>query len=106
LFQLSVTNVRVRPICPQVKTGCVEEDLVGSSPSQSSQQNFKHDELECLNLNVTCPGGLTPDSRIPVMTWIHGGKDRGSGSSWIYDGGALVYKSLQIGKPVIVVTLK
>ncbi len=35
-------------------------------------QNLKQIESECLNLNVTCPGGLTRESRLPVMVWIHG----------------------------------
>ncbi|KAG6836735.1 hypothetical protein H0H93_004141 [Arthromyces matolae] len=32
------------------------------------------------------------------------GNDRGSGSSWVYDGGPFVRKSLNMGKPVILVT--
>jgi carboxylesterase type B len=39
------------------------------------------------------------------MLWIHGGACSGSGSSWLYDGGALVLKSVSIDKPVIVVTI-
>jgi len=34
------------------------------------------------------------------------GGDRGSGPNWVYDGGALVRKSLLLGKPIIMVTLK
>jgi carboxylesterase type B len=25
-----------------------------------------------LNLNIICPAGLTPDSKVPVMLWVHG----------------------------------
>ncbi|KII91240.1 hypothetical protein PLICRDRAFT_37981 [Plicaturopsis crispa FD-325 SS-3] len=39
------------------------------------------------------------------MVWIHGGGDRGTGSSWVYDGGSLVHQSLSIGKPVIMVAI-
>ncbi|KAK7464632.1 hypothetical protein VKT23_005840 [Stygiomarasmius scandens] len=67
-------------------------------------QVFKHNEFECLNLNITCPAGLNSHSHIPVMVWVHGGGDRGCGSSWVYDGGALVRKSVLLGKPVIMVT--
>jgi hypothetical protein len=35
-------------------------------------QNLKQIESECLNLNITCPGGLRRESRLPVMVWIHG----------------------------------
>jgi hypothetical protein len=34
------------------------------------------------------------------------GGDRGSGSKWYYDGGALIRKSMQYQKPVIVVSFK
>ncbi|KAG2035954.1 hypothetical protein BDR03DRAFT_960900 [Suillus americanus] len=34
------------------------------------------------------------------------GGSRGCGSSWIYDGGALVRKSVCIGLPIIMVTIK
>jgi hypothetical protein len=34
------------------------------------------------------------------------GGDRGSGSNWLCDGGALVRKSVALGKPIIVVTFK
>jgi hypothetical protein len=94
------------PICPQVRTGSFEEELVGVLPSQSRNQALKQNEFECLNLNITCPGGLSPDSLVPVMLWIHGGGNRGSGSSWVYDGGALVRKSMEMRKPVIMVTCK
>lgn len=35
-------------------------------------QAFKQDEFECLNLNIVCPAGLTSQSKVPVMLWIHG----------------------------------
>ncbi|KAG6334464.1 hypothetical protein ID866_4626 [Astraeus odoratus] len=63
------------------------------------------DEFECLNLNITCPAHHNSESRLPVMLWIHGGGNRGCGSSWMYDGGALVRKSVCIGKPIIMVTI-
>lgn len=86
-------------------------------------QAFKQNEFDCLNLNITCPAALHRESTLPVMVWLHGlvfppnfhsfaclqkfsGGDRGSGSNWVYDGGALVRKSLLLGKPIITVTLK
>ncbi|KAG6812179.1 hypothetical protein H0H92_004047 [Tricholoma furcatifolium] len=93
------------PICPQPRSiRPVEETLVGITEDLAPEQILKTDEFECLNLNITCPAGLTPQSRVPVMLWVHGGGDRGSGSSWVYDGGPLVQKSLNMGKPVIIVT--
>lgn len=92
------------PICPQHNHSGMEAELFGVSEDVIPQQTFKQNEFECLNLNITCPGDATPDSRLPVMLWIHGGGHRGSGSSWIYDGGALVQKSMTAGKSVIMVT--
>ncbi|KAF7334274.1 Carboxylic ester hydrolase [Mycena sanguinolenta] len=93
---------RYGPICPQLHKKCFEEDLfgLGHAPQQILEQN----EFECLNLNITCPAGLTPQSRLPVMLWIHGGGDRGYGSSWVYDGGSIVRKGMQMHKPVMVIT--
>ncbi|KAF7318946.1 hypothetical protein HMN09_00230400 [Mycena chlorophos] len=91
------------PICPQLQKKSLEEELFGIGhdvPQTIHEQN----EFECLNLNITCPAGLTSRSRVPVMLWVHGGGDRGYGSSWIYDGGSIVHKSMLLRKPVMVVT--
>jgi carboxylesterase type B len=87
-----------------MSTKTIEDTLFGISEQDIPQQDLKQDEFECLNLNITCPAGLTLHSRLPVMLWIHGGGDKGSGSAWFYDGGKLVRRSMLIGKPVIVVT--
>ncbi|KAJ7064877.1 Alpha/Beta hydrolase protein [Mycena amicta] len=91
------------PICPQLQKRSLEEELFGMG-HDVPQQILEQNEFECLNLNITCPAGLTSRSRIPVMLWVHGGGDRGYGSSWIYDGGSIVRKSMLLGKPVMVVT--
>ena len=72
LYQ-SLTFVRPRrPICPQPKGKTAEEELFTFSGTEPSMPNLKQIESECLNLNITCPGGLTRESRLPVMVWIHG----------------------------------
>ena len=104
-----------------------EEELFGLTEDVVPQQQtapLKQNEFECLNLNITCPSNAFPGSRLPVMFFIHGcvsvprargvsvltrvhsGGNRGSGSSWLYDGGALVQRSMMVGKPVILVTIK
>ncbi|KAI0945574.1 hypothetical protein AcW1_001765 [Taiwanofungus camphoratus] len=95
---------RFGPICPQPKYKGFDEHLFGISEDAIPQQNLKQSEFECLNLNITCPANVTPESRLPVMLWIHGGGNRGSGSNWIFDGGALVQKSIQDGKPIIFIS--
>jgi carboxylesterase type B len=67
-----LTTEMFRPICPQARHTGIEEDLFGLHESQIPVQTFGQDEFECLNLNITCPGELTPKSRLPVMFWIHG----------------------------------
>ncbi|PBK80557.1 alpha/beta-hydrolase [Armillaria gallica] len=104
-YKSSTDATKYGPISPQYKSReSIEEAMFGLSNDDLPKQSFKQNEFECLNLNVTAPAGLTPHSRIPVMVWIHGGADRGTGSSWVYDGGALVHRSTLIGKPIIMVT--
>ena len=60
------------PICPQPSLGGIEDELFADSTETNTVEPLKHDEFECLNLNITCPGNANPDSRYPVMMWIHG----------------------------------
>jgi len=60
------------PACPQPKA------LVGLTPPKQSE--------DCLTLNVWTPAP-SPDARLPVMLWIHGGgHTTGAGSIAFYDG--------------------
>lgn len=100
-----VDSTRYGPICPQSSRRSVEEELIGLPESDLPRQGFPQNEFECLNLNITCPANQNCESRLPVMVWIHGGGDRGCGSSWMYDGGSLVRRSMCIGKPIIMITI-
>ncbi|KAF8624905.1 hypothetical protein AX15_005649 [Amanita polypyramis BW_CC] len=93
------------PICPQIRNGKGVEAMLGLPADAIPKEILQQDEFECLNLTITSPAGLTPQSHLPVMLWIHGGGDRGHGSHWLYDGGGLVRKSMAIKKPVIVVAI-
>lgn len=67
------------------------------------------DEFECCNLTITvpAPSSLPSDEPMPVMVWIHGGGNvTGSGNEWVWDMGALVKKSIEVGKPIVAVALK
>lgn len=106
-YSTTTDATRYGPICPQVKyKKSFEEDLFGLDDADIPKQMLKQNEFECLNLNITCPAEATRTSRLPVMLWVHGGGDRGSGSNWVYDGYSLVSKSLLDGKPIILVTFK
>lgn len=46
---------------------------------------------DCQNLSITLPGDLSPDEKLPVMVWIHGGSyTTGSGDLAIFDPARLV----------------
>lgn len=59
---------------------------------------------DCLTLNVMKPDNATPDSQLPVLVWIYGG-GFSSGSTNIYDGGIVVRRSKELGKPVVFVSM-
>jgi carboxylesterase type B len=97
-----------RPKCPQAKVPLrIEDGIIGLPPGLASHAEDIYDEFECLHLNITTPGNSHAGSNLPVMVYIHGGAGRnGSNSDWWNDGGSLVKKSIEIGKPVIHVAIK
>ncbi|KIM69395.1 hypothetical protein SCLCIDRAFT_700007 [Scleroderma citrinum Foug A] len=101
----AVDATKYGPICPQSSQKNFEDELIGLRDRDLPGQCLPQDEFKCLNLNITCPANQNTESRLPVMVWIHGGGNSGSGSHWMYDGGALVRKSMCIGKPIIIVTI-
>jgi len=65
------------------------------------------DEISCLNLNITTPAGANEGDDLPVMVYIHsGGGVSGSNGDWWCDGGNIVRRSLEIGKPIVMVAIK
>ncbi|KDQ62130.1 hypothetical protein JAAARDRAFT_203342 [Jaapia argillacea MUCL 33604] len=59
---------------------------------------------DCLTLNVVVPASTTPSSKLPVVVWIFGGGFELGGTS-IYDGGVIVQRSIDLGEPVIYVSM-
>jgi carboxylesterase type B len=95
-----------RPIAPQAKVRNVES-LYGLHPGQYPIESFSQSEFECLNLNITAPAYLSPDSNLPVIVWVHGGGNvGGAGSRWLLDGGHLVRRSMEFNQPIIFVAIK
>ena len=101
-----------RPICPQIRNRWLESRLYGLPREVIPAYKLLHEppqnEFECLNLTITTPGARTGVLEpLPVMVWVHGGGNvTGAGTDWIWDAGALVRKSVEIGKPVIIVAIK
>ena len=61
---------------------------------------------DCLNLNVVRPTETAAGAKLPVLVWIYGGGFRqGSINDREFNSSYMVETSLQIGKPVIVVSV-
>ncbi|KAF8877142.1 carotenoid ester lipase precursor [Gymnopilus junonius] len=61
------------------------------------------DSEDCLTLNVVKPATATPTSKLPVL-WIFGGGFE-LGDPSLYDGGLIVSRSIELGNPVIYVSI-
>jgi len=59
---------------------------------------------DCLFLNVWRPQGLKSNAKLPVLFWIHGGAFTGGAASIASnDPTGIIQRSVEIGKPIIVV---
>ena len=70
---------------------------------------------DCLFVNVQVPDGVKKGDKLPVMMWIHGGGyELGAANAigseltavpnLIYQGGSLVKRSVEMGKPVVFIS--
>jgi len=62
------------------------------------------DSEDCLTLNIVKPQTATATSKLPVVVWIYGGGFE-LGSSSMYDGGAIVARSIKNKEPVLFVSM-
>ncbi|KAI0044198.1 carotenoid ester lipase precursor [Auriscalpium vulgare] len=62
------------------------------------------DSEDCLTINVVLPASATPTSKLPVVAWIFGGGFELGGTS-TYDGAVIVQRSIDIGQPVVYVSM-
>ncbi|PYI08331.1 alpha/beta-hydrolase [Aspergillus sclerotiicarbonarius CBS 121057] len=93
------------PQCPQLydKLHC----LMAHMFEELSVSHHSH-ELDCLHLNVYAPpSALSPPnpSKMPVLVWIHGGSFNTGNNATEFDGNHLVKRSMDLGKPIVVVTI-
>ncbi|CCH44433.1 Liver carboxylesterase [Wickerhamomyces ciferrii] len=73
------------------------------SASGSDSNGLKQSE-NCLSLNIIKPHG--DHSNLPVVIWIHGGAfSDGSSSTPTYNGSFIVQNSVDMGKPIIFVSI-
>ncbi|KAH9889042.1 carotenoid ester lipase [Cubamyces lactineus] len=59
---------------------------------------------DCLNINVIVPAGAKPGDKLPVAAWIFGGGFQ-IGSNAVRPGQNVVNRSIEIGHPVIFVSM-
>ncbi|KAF8313064.1 alpha/beta-hydrolase [Clavulina sp. PMI_390] len=71
-------------------------------PAPAPYYNTSQMSEDCLTVNVFRPVGVK-STNLPVMVWIYGGSYFQGGAS-IYNGSALVQRSVQLNEPVIYVS--
>lgn len=76
-------------------------------PGAGTQNNWGWSIGEdCLNLDLVRPTGAYPGQSLPVLVWIYGGGFyQGAVRDPLFNGSYLVETSIEIGTPVIVVTV-
>ncbi|KAH6690794.1 Alpha/Beta hydrolase protein, partial [Leptodontidium sp. MPI-SDFR-AT-0119] len=106
-FEKQTDSTRYGPKCPQPpQTARLEDTLIGLPASIASHQPDTFSEFQCLNLNITTPAGAKAGDDLPVLVYVHGGGGfSGSNSDWWCDGGSIVKRSVEIGKPIITVAI-
>jgi carboxylesterase type B len=86
-------------------------------PLESAKMDAKSNQLpddveeqdqdeNCLRLTITTPKDATPDSKLPVVVFIHGGAFfLGSGERKYYDPLTFCTQAMEMGKPLIFVSI-
>ncbi|KAK6517398.1 hypothetical protein TWF281_004055 [Arthrobotrys megalospora] len=71
----------------------------------SDQDGYEQSE-DCLTLNIVRPAGTSPNAKLPVALWIHGGGFvMGGGADIRYNMSFMVDQSKQINSPIIGITI-
>ncbi|ETW82193.1 Esterase/lipase/thioesterase [Heterobasidion irregulare TC 32-1] len=94
------------PSCPQQASPAVIPDpviaQVFNSLSSSSVNNTQAED--CLSLNIWAPANATRGEKLPVLVWIYaGGFENGQTAG--FDGGVVVQRALNLGLPMIYVSM-
>lgn len=97
-------HTKLGPRCPQIPFDT--RDFMQIPKTIGADPVPEEDELKCTNLNVTCP--TSSASNLPVFMWIYGGSMNsayGNAQQRLGDPGPLVAQSIELGKPIILVTI-
>ncbi|KAK5076647.1 hypothetical protein LTR64_005875 [Lithohypha guttulata] len=101
----NVDYTKLGPRCPQIPFDT--RDFMQIPKTIAEDQKPDEDELKCTNLNVTCPTASTAN-KLPVFMWIYGGSMTsayGNAQQRLGDPGPFVAQSVELGKPIILVTI-
>ncbi|THU87322.1 carotenoid ester lipase precursor [Dendrothele bispora CBS 962.96] len=107
-YTTSFSATAMGPACPQQ---AIDLPLLSGIPADVTDfivntafgVIFPDDE-DCLTINVVRPAGTAPGAKLPVVAWIFGGGFE-LGSPQMYDGATIVSRSIQLGEPVIYVSM-
>ncbi|KAJ5894816.1 hypothetical protein N7495_006507 [Penicillium taxi] len=73
---------------------------------QLPKKDLSQSDLDCLNLNIAVPSDATPESKLPVLFFIHGGGFAIGANSWPQaELARLVKLSIEKELPVIIVAI-
>ncbi|KAG0309286.1 hypothetical protein BGZ98_003888 [Dissophora globulifera] len=96
------------PACPQPANDSPLANLTNDPTTAAALASIQYSEKDCLNMNIYAPLEHLSKAQtlIPVMVWIHGGGFlSGSNALPKYDGTNFVARSIQLGRPVILVSI-
>lgn len=104
----SFTVTSFGPACPQQSVDLpivsgLAQDAIDYIVNSIYGLVFPDDE-DCLTLNVIKPASATANSKLPVAVWIFGGGFE-LGSPSMYDGSAIVQRSIDLGQPLVYVSM-
>ena len=94
--------------CPQfwsrLDGSNIPEDIAGIITNSELFKEVTLQSEDCLTLNVQRPAGISSTAKLPVVVWILGGAFA-IGATQMYDGTRIVKQSVNLGQPVIFVTM-
>ncbi|KAI0763847.1 carotenoid ester lipase precursor [Trametes elegans] len=91
-----------RLVPPRLPAGLPPEIAQFLGPQEPVASGVQSED--CLNVNVIVPAGATPESKLPIAAWIYGGGYQ-VGSNMAQPGANVVNRSIEIGQPVIFVSM-